>query len=72
MKTRQEIIDKAKKNLAEVNEIFWDCDHWNDYVRKPHEKPIDPDPDGTLKRIKIYYESLLENEIRISEPKTRG
>lgn len=72
MKTRQKIINDVRKQLAEVNQLFTDTEYWNENVRKPHEKRIDPDPDGEMAKIKAGYERCLANEIRISEPKTHG
>lgn len=71
-KTRQEIIDEAKRIRAECLDIIATAEYWNTNVRKPHEAVIDPDPDGFLARTIASIDKGLENEIRISEPKHRG
>lgn len=69
MKTRLQIVNEAKRIRAECLQIFTDAEHWNTSVRKHHEKIIDPDPDGFLKRTIERIDSMLANEIRICEPK---
>jgi len=44
----QEFYDRAKKQLAEIEQFFNDIDHWNNM--HPEEK-INPDPDGQLRRM---------------------
>lgn len=70
MKTREEIIAQMRRNLKEVRQIFTDCDHWNNRVRKPDEAIIDCDPDGQLRRIEQAYTSALAAEEKrlLSEP----
>lgn len=67
MKTRQEIIDEAKRIRAECQQILLDGEHWNNI--HPNEEPIDADPEGQLKRTIAGIDAMLENEIRICEPK---
>lgn len=69
MKTRFQIIAKAKHIRAECLQILTDADYWNTHVRKECEAQIDPDPDGQLKRTIESIDVMLANEIRISEPK---
>lgn len=69
MKTRLEIINETKRIRRECQQILTDADHWNTNVRKGDEKPIDPDPNGELKRIIAACDACLASEIRISEPK---
>jgi hypothetical protein len=72
MKTREQIVRQARKSLAEINQLFTDCAHWNENVRKAHEDRIDPDPGGAIAKHKAELEVLIANEIRISEPKHKG
>jgi hypothetical protein len=48
--TRQRLIAEAKRIAREIDQIFLDAEHWN--AAHPHEEPIDPDPDGVLRRIR--------------------
>lgn len=68
MKTRLQIINEAKRIRAEYQQIICDTEYWNTQVRKEHEPPIDPDPDGELKRTIERIDLMLANEIRICEP----
>lgn len=70
MKTRLQIIKEARRIRDECQQIIIDCEHWN--RSNPTVKPIDPDPDGSLKKRITEMEALLSNEIRISEPKKYG
>jgi hypothetical protein len=45
---RARIIERVIELRAEVQSQFDMIAHWNEHVRKPHEEPIDPDPDGLL------------------------
>lgn len=69
MKTRLQIVNEAKRIRAECVQIFNDAEYWNNTVRKPGMAPIDPDPDGQLARTIRGIDAMLENEIRICEPK---
>jgi RNA polymerase-binding transcription factor DksA len=62
MKTRSQIVSRAKQQLAEVQQIFIDENHWNRCVRKADEAMIDCDPDGQLKRIRAALEKMLAAE----------
>lgn len=44
----QSLLARAQRIRAEINQIFLDAEHWNRL--HPHETPIDPDPDGGLRR----------------------
>lgn len=68
MKTRLEIVNEAKRIRSECLDIINTAEHWNGSVRKPHEKAINPDPDGFLRRTITNIDAMLANEIRISEP----
>jgi hypothetical protein len=48
-KTRQQIIDEARRIITEIRQIFVDAERWNSL--HPDEKPIDPDPHGTLNEL---------------------
>lgn len=52
--TKNSLLKRRARLAHEIEQIFIDAEHWNDHVRKSSEAPIDPDPDGALKR-------LLEN-----------
>jgi hypothetical protein len=71
MKTRQQIIDRVRRQLAEIEQYFNDVEHWNN-GRGLTEGKIEADPDGEMARCKKYCEGILKNEIRISEPKHKG
>ena len=59
---RQQFVNRAKTILAEIEQIFIDVEYWNDNIRKPHEEPIDPDPDGMLGRLKDGLMKFIECE----------
>jgi len=46
---RREIIKRVKGIRRGIEMIFNDAAHWNRL--HPTQKPIDPDPDGTLKKM---------------------
>lgn len=48
---RERLIRRTIRLRADIEQIFTDCASWNDNARKPHETPIDPDPDGKLRRV---------------------
>ena len=45
-----ELTERAKLIRDEIEQIFTDATCWNENHRTPEEVPIDPDPDGELKR----------------------
>lgn len=49
--TRESLLKRRKDLAREIEQIFLDAEHWNTSVRKIDEAPIDPDPDGELKRM---------------------
>lgn len=59
---RDRLIHRSIKLRAEIEQIFTDCASWNDNARKPHEEPIDPDPDGQLRRIADALDRTLASE----------
>lgn len=59
VRKRKEIIAKARRIRAEVEQIFDDSAHWNECVRKPDEERIDPDPDGKMFGIGIAMDVVL-------------
>jgi hypothetical protein len=61
-KTRQQLIDEAKRLSAELGQIFLDVEHWNRI--HPEETPIDPDPEGELGRMKKSLDRGIERESR--------
>ena len=48
---RKALLDRAVRVRAEIEQIFIDCALWNDHVRRPFQPPIDPDPEGQLRRV---------------------
>ena len=59
---RAEIIGRARKLRAEIAQTFADAEHWNSRHVPWKGKPIDPDPDGQLKRIADGLDRMLEVE----------
>ena len=59
---RQQIINRALKLRVAIQQIFTDCASWNDNARKASEEPIDPDPDGQLRRIADGLDASLTAE----------
>lgn len=61
MKTRDDIIQDAKRIKAEVEQVFMDAASWNDYstARKRGCAPIDPDPYGELRRLLTAIDAFL-------------
>lgn len=62
IKSREQIVAEARRCRSEIEQIFADAEHWNERVRKPHEAPIDPDPDGKLAQIKRSLDTMLAEE----------
>lgn len=54
---RARLIERGRRNLAEIEQIFRDLAHWN--AAHPDETPIDIDPDGLLARIAEGYRRML-------------
>lgn len=62
-KPRFEILNDALRLRAEALQIIADCAHWNEYCRKPDERPIDPDPWGQLAQVIAVVENGLRKEL---------
>jgi hypothetical protein len=60
MATRDEIIKRVKAQRQEIKQFFLDIEHWNRI--NPGKKPIDPDPDGILKKFADSFDRLLVKE----------
>lgn len=56
---RTRLIQRAVQMRHEIEIDLNTVAHWNEYVRKPHEAPIDPDPDGSYARMAAYLDSLI-------------
>jgi hypothetical protein len=72
MKTRDEIIQEVRRQLAEIDQYFTDVASWNDNRGKV-EGLIDADPDGSVGKIRKGLRKLIETEdrrIRIVESRT--
>jgi hypothetical protein len=61
-RSRARIIDRALGLRGEIEQVFTDCAAWNDNVRQGDEEPIDPDPDGRLRRMADSLDRMLEDE----------
>jgi len=62
MKTRGEVVAEALRIKAEIEQLFTDAAHWNDNVRKPGEREIEADPDGSLAKTRAELELFLKVE----------
>lgn len=62
MKTRHQIIKKAKLLRKEITDQFITIFHWNETVRKPDEEKIDTDPGWEMSRIMQGIDMMLQNE----------
>lgn len=59
---RRQLIERARRILKDIEQIFLDADYWNNHVRTPFEEPIDPDPGGELARYAAGLERMLAAE----------
>lgn len=59
-KTLAELLAEAKKQRAEITQLFVDCEHWNDCVRKPDEERIEADPLGDMRRIAAALDAYIK------------
>lgn len=46
-----DLLARAKRNQAEIEQLFKDCASWNQNVRQPDEPIILADPDGKLREV---------------------
>lgn len=61
---RASIVARASKLRQEIAQQFADAEHWN-RVNVPWKgEPIDPDPDGRLRRIANGIDRMLAGEAR--------
>jgi hypothetical protein len=60
MKTRAQVIAEAVRIRGEIAQLFSDTEHWNSI--NPDKEPVDPDPDGTLKRMAAGIDKGLKRE----------
>lgn len=60
VKTRAEVIADARAMLDEIELHFSSVAHWN--RTHPDERPIDPDPDGQLRRVAENISHMLVND----------
>jgi hypothetical protein len=62
--SRASIIARARKLRAEIEQAYADAAYWNS-INCPHKgPPIDPDPDGKLRRIAEGIDKMLARESR--------
>lgn len=62
IKTRAELVGRAKILRGSIQQLFDDAAHWN-RVHVPWKgAPIDPDPDGKLASIAAGIDRMLEKE----------
>jgi hypothetical protein len=59
-KERARIIRSMERELANIDAMRDDVAHWN--ALNPGEAPINPDPDGNLRRIGDMYRRTLAAE----------
>lgn len=61
---RQQLVMRARKQLHEAEQLFTDVASWNDHsqARKEGADPIDPDPDGTMGKIRAALRVLIARE----------
>lgn len=59
---RDRIVGNAKRTRAKIEELFVDAAYWNEHVRQPTEEPIDPDPDGVLRRLADGLDRMLADD----------
>jgi hypothetical protein len=55
---RKNMLDRAIRAIAEIDQIRADCAHWN--RMHPHE-PIDADPDGALRRARASAQRVIDD-----------
>ena len=64
MKTRTELLAAARRQRDDIEQYFTDVASWNEnkggITRGLAWGPIDPDPDGSLLRIKRALDKLIE------------
>lgn len=56
MKTKSELLDRARRQLDDVRQYFNDVNHWNRVNPKDF---IDPDPDGSVTRMAHGLERFI-------------
>ena len=61
MKTRQQLINEAKRQREEIAQYFVDVSHWN-ATRGQTEGIIDPDPEGSMHQWAAALDSMLTKE----------
>ena len=59
---RAEIVSRARQMRRNIAQIFDDAAHWNSQHVPWKGKPIDPDPDGQLRRIADGLDRMLTAE----------
>lgn len=62
MQTRAQIVERGRKLRAEIAQAFADAEHWNRVHAHSGVPPIDPDPDGQLRRIADGLDRMLAAE----------
>lgn len=59
---RSRILQRLQITRGEIEQIFTDIASWNDNARQGDEQPIDPDPDGQLRKMADWIDRVLEDE----------
>jgi len=59
---RRRIIANAKHVCAGIEDTFVKVAYWNEHVRQPDEAPIDPDPDGAMRRLADGLDRMLADD----------
>ena len=70
MKTRNEIINEARRQREDIAQYFNDVSHWNN-TRGKTEGIIDPDPDGSMHQLADDLDKLLARENRVADVLSR-
>ena len=60
--SREAIIQRARDMRVNIEQIFSDAEHWNRLHVPWKGLPINPDPDGKLRRIADGIDKMLANE----------
>jgi len=59
-KSRAEIVGEMRRLRDECQDIIASCEYWN--AAHPNEEPINPDPDGRLRRMIAAYDRVLDGD----------
>ena len=60
--SRRALLERTRAARQEIEQLFLDCEYWNEHVRQPHEALIDADPDGLLRKLADHYDRILKHD----------